>query len=230
MQEFIEKLSIFPSRYFSGLFRRLDCSIWLILFTFLRLKRPLRWGKDIYPLNFSLLRELVRGKFYQQELTRKAEGPAFYFHQWQLISPVNSREQKLLDVALEWWVPREVAQIVIRCKSGAIFESTILRGGFFSCSSFQKVDLFLVGMLKQFNLLKSDISKIEILHTHPSIDFILETTKQQSFLYLNALSPSDLAFAQLLSKNFETLVTIKALTHSALAFSVSYIKGKVLDY
>ncbi len=230
MKEVLTQLTFFPTRYLEGFFRRFETPIILILFTFLRLKRPLRWGKEIYPLDFSTIRELVRNSLYKKDLTRKAEGPAFFFEQWQLITPANCREEKLLSQSLKFFVPHEVCQIVVKTKSGDMFESSVCHGLFFSFGDSSRINRMIIKTLRTNDIEKSAISKIDIIHTHPSIDFILETNKQESFLYLNALSKSDLNMAGHVSKQWNNLITIKAVTHSQLSFAATYFQGKILDY
>jgi hypothetical protein len=75
-----------------------------------------------------------------------------------------------------------------------------------------------------------EVRKIEIIHTHPSLDFILETDGQQSYLYVNGLSQSDLELAKLISQNVKVLVTVKAVTHARLSYSTTFCQGKVVDY
>lgn len=230
MREVLTQLTFFPGRYFEGFFRRFEIPLRLILFTFLRLKRPLKWGKDIYPLDFRTVRELVRNSFYKKELERRAEGPAFFFKQWQLITPATSVEDNLLQCSLQYFIPHEVCQIVVKSKSGGKYLSSVCHGLFFSFGNEKRINKMIVRTLKNNNLSYGDIEKIEIIHTHPSIDFVLETHEDESFLYLNALSESDLNLAQFLSNQWKSLLTIKAVTHSQLSFSATYFQGKILNY
>lgn len=230
MREVLTQLTFFPGRYFEGFFRRFEIPFQLILFTFLRLKRPLKWGKEIYPLDFRTIRELVRNSLYKKELERRAEGPAFFFQEWQLITPATSTEDNLLSGSLKYFIPHEVCQIVIKCKGGEKYLSSIAHGLFFSFGSEKRINKMITHTLSKNNLTYGDIEKIEIIHTHPSIDFVLETQEQESFLYLNALSKSDLNLAQHLSNQWNALLTIKAVTHSQLSFAVTYFQGKILNY
>jgi hypothetical protein len=228
MRSLAIQLSFLPYRYFSGLFRNLDVPFSLILSTFLRLKKPLQLGKSIFPLNYQVILELLNYSLYQKELQRSPAGPMFFFYQWQLISFATQQERKLLQESISLGVPHEVCQITLTTSSGEQKRSAIFHGGLFSVATEKLFWTKIAELLGDHK--RDDVKRIEIIHTHPSIDFILETNQDESFIYLNGLSQQDLQLAQNISKKYSGILKIKAVTHSELSYSAAFVNGQAIRY
>ena len=148
---------LFPFRFFSGFFFSFSLSLPLLLMTFLRLKRPLKYGKELYSVNHRHLYQLARESLFKKELL--LDGKDIYIRNgvFQKIEKISTEYNHLLQSAFLKFIPHEVWEFVITFKTGEEIRSKVRHGMFFSISTDEKIKREIKSFLFSRNIKESEI-------------------------------------------------------------------------
>jgi hypothetical protein len=165
-------------------------------------------------LNYEHLRRFVSQEGRFQSLSM-SEGRIFFYKKEvgnQLVTRNQGDEKKLLKLSSLNFYPHEVGQIQIITRQKT-YSSKAFHGCINQVGSFNKI---LNETQKLLYLAKSegaDIQKVELKHTHPTIDLLADDGEELK-LILGGLSSKDVLMAKAISQYIECKISIKAITPS----------------
>ncbi len=136
-----------------------------------------------------------------------------YFHDMELNENQNG-EKELLRVSSLSWFPHETAQIKIINHQGERFCSRIFHGRKSSLSQFETLRSEVKNLVFRARKRGLLIKEIEIAHTHPSLEVMIEHRGKSKFIF-NGLSETDQRLGKRLAPFLDYPLRIKAITPTA---------------
>ncbi len=136
-----------------------------------------------------------------------------YFHDLEL-RPNGETEQRLLQFSTLGWFPHEVAQIRVIDGHGEEVCSPVFHGRRSSLGRFEILSTQMKRAILQARRRGLIICEVEIAHTHPSIEVMIEHAGEQQFIF-NGLSATDRKLGERLASFCDYPIRIKAITTAA---------------
>lgn len=200
---FIDLISL-PKLFTNGAF-------WKKFFLSWRGKTPslalrLKFLRDT-PLNVSPTASLRCLTF---EALKYIEKNTHYFAR-QMIEENGKEERKLLDASWLNLYPHEVTLIKITNSQNEIFESSLHHGGPYRGASLGSLRSQINKMVFQARKKGLSVEEVQVVHTHPCIEAIIEDGNDSSFIF-NGLSTSDIELGKTLAPFIPYPLRIKAVT------------------
>lgn len=123
-------------------------------------------------------------------------------------------EEKLLSSSSLNWFPHETAQIRIVNAQGENFCSKVFHGGRSSLGNVEQLRFEIRRMIFKARKKGLTIEEVEIAHTHPSLEVMIESGEKSQFIF-NGLSRSDRRFGERLAPFLDYPLRVKAITPAA---------------
>ncbi len=136
-----------------------------------------------------------------------------YFYDLEL-RPNHGNEQRLLDFSTLGWFPHEVAQIKVISACGEEICSPIFHGRRSSLGRFEILSTYMKKLILGTRKRGLLISEVEIAHTHPSLEVMIEHAGEQQFIF-NGLSKTDRKLGERLASFCDYPIRVKAITTAA---------------
>lgn len=140
------------------------------------------------------------------------EGTAYFYG--QLINENDIWENFLLQKSSLEFFPHEVVMINIKNSQGEFFTSKLYHGGQYWCRSQEEIRKEIHTLCFKARKKGLIIEEIEIAHTHPSLEVMIESGTSSKFVF-NGLSKSDKELANRLATFLDYPLRIKAITPAA---------------
>lgn len=140
------------------------------------------------------------------------EGTAYFYG--QIINENEILENFLLDKSSLDFFPHEVLMINIKNSQGEYFTSKLYHGGQYWCRSWDDIRKEIHTLCFRARKKGLTIEEIEIAHTHPSLEVMIETKYDSKFIF-NGLSNSDKELGHRLAAFLDYPLRIKAVTPAA---------------
>lgn len=173
------------------------------------------WGLQIKFLyqNASAISDathLTRLDFGMLKLIQRETG---YFSKQKLQMNMEF-EQTLLKHSHYGTFPHEVMQIRVITSEGEEVCSSIFHGGQKQLFSTDHIEKQIVRLCLQARKQGLTIEEVEVAHTHPSLEVMIETPQGTKFVF-NGLSKADCRAGRILAEFLQYPLRIKAITESA---------------
>jgi hypothetical protein len=193
-------------------------SLWKRMYIVHDLK--IKKNSDLIILSYKNLIKFISEKYLEDVFY--IENKRLYFKGIckQLVTRNTSTEVSLLKHSMLNTIPHEVMQIKLFSDSGFYMESSITHG---EVSKIEKLDMIsrkIDKMIFDFKKNGSNLSRVQIDHTHPSLDLALITNEKIKYFF-NGLSESDYKFANLIRNHILKPVTIRAISPCGWTYSAT---------
>jgi len=133
-----------------------------------------------------------------------------FFH-YQEIKENEDYDQLLLDKSWLNLYPHEVTVIKIENSQGEVFTSHIHHGGPYRGASLKSLRTQITGLCFAARKKGLVVEEVQILHTHPSVEAMVEDENESSFIF-NGLSKSDIDLGETLAPFVPYPLRVKAIT------------------
>lgn len=144
------------------------------------------------------------------EALKYIEQNTHYFAR-QIIEENNEEESNLLRASWLNLYPHEVTMIRITNSQGEPFHSPIHHGGPYRGASMKELRGQITSLVFQARKKGLVIEEVEIVHTHPCVEAMIEDGRNSSFIF-NGLSESDISLGKNLAPFVPYPLRIKAVT------------------
>lgn len=144
------------------------------------------------------------------EALKYIERNTHYFAR-QIIQENHYDEEKLLKASWLNVYPHEVTLIRITNSQREVFESPLHHGGPYRGASLKSLRSQITDLVFKARKKGLVIEEVEIIHTHPCIEAIIEDGKDSSFIF-NGLSTSDIELGKTLAPFIPYPLRVKAVT------------------
>lgn len=144
------------------------------------------------------------------EALKYIEKNTYYFAR-QIIQENKKEEKKLLKASWLNFYPHEVTLIKISNAQRENFESSLHHGGPYRGASLKSLREQINIMIYQARKKGLIIEEVQVIHTHPCVEAIIEDGSSSSFIF-NGLSSSDIELGKTLSPFLPYPLRVKAIT------------------
>lgn len=133
-----------------------------------------------------------------------------YFNR-QIIKENKRTEKRLLKASWLDWYPHEVTQIRVVNSQKEEFSSKLHHGGPYRGDSLKNLRSQITELCFSARKKGLVVEEIEITHTHPCIEAVIEDGEESSFIF-NGLSASDIELGKTLAPFIPYPLRVKAIT------------------
>jgi hypothetical protein len=138
----------------------------------------------------------------------------------QLITPLEDREKILLKYSSLLFNPHEVFQLKVLDQWGHEHYSKVRHGNTSSFGTSEYINNEIIKFEQQLRRNKIQITNMDILHTHPSVDMKIITSHKTAIIQ-NGLSISDIKLYQSIKNEYDFKINIKAILPNNISYSLS---------
>ncbi|MBT3586509.1 MAG: hypothetical protein HN509_16495 [Halobacteriovoraceae bacterium] len=201
-----------------------DILVWPLYFLQKRPKIQWRGPRPSLPLWLKFiskteLKDHSTIRLLSTEALQAIKKQSAYFKDQQ-IDVLNASDEKLLAKSSLNFFPHEVFQITIKNEQGIAFSSKVFHGRQASISNLKKLETLIHQLSFRARSAGLTILEVEISHTHPSLEVLVEHKKGPYFIF-NGLSKRDCQAGHHLATFLPYPLTLKAITPQA-AYSKTF--------